>query len=40
MTRFDGIKSPEATDILTFYFHRHPIGVLAKAQKKVVGMAL
>jgi len=22
------------------YFHSHPIGVLAKAQKKVVGMAL
>jgi hypothetical protein len=22
------------------YFHRHPIGVLAKAEKKVVGMAL
>ena len=23
-----------------FHFHSHPIGILAKAQKKVVGMAL
>jgi ABC-type sugar transport system permease subunit len=40
LQKVDVISGTSSFIGITNYIHRHPIGVLAKAEKKVVGMAL